>query len=52
VWFSQGTLLAHVTVCDETDIDHRALQAACMNELGLHQTPREIRLIHARPRAA
>lgn len=52
VWFSQGSLLAHVTVCDETTVNHRALQAACMDELGLHQTPREIRLIHARPRAA
>lgn len=52
VWFSHGNLVAHVTVCDEVDITHRTLQEACMNELGLHQTPREIRLIFARLRAA
>lgn len=52
VWFSQGNLLAHVTVFDENDVTSRALQALCLDELGVHQTPREIRLSQARPRAA
>ncbi len=52
VWFTQGNLLAHVTVLDEVGLNARALQSACLEELGVHQTPREIRLIAARPRAA
>lgn len=52
VWFSQGNLVAHVTVFDEADVNGRSLQALCMDELGVHQTPREIRLSMARPRAA
>lgn len=52
VWFTHGNLLAHVTVLDEADLNAVALQSACMEELGIHQTPREIRLIAARPRAA
>ena len=52
VWFSQGNLMAQVTVIDEVGLNARALQGACMEELGVHQTPRQIRLIAARPRAA
>lgn len=52
VWFSQGNLMAQVTVLDEVGLNARALQGACMEELGVHQTPRQIRLIAARPRAA
>lgn len=52
VWFSRGDLLAHVTVFDENDVNSRSLQALCLDELGVHQTPREIRLSQARPRAA
>lgn len=52
VWFLDGQLQAHVTVHDEAHITRRGLQAACMDELGLHQTPRDILLIQARPKAA
>lgn len=52
VWFSNGDLHAHVTVIDEYAGTRRELQAACMEQLGLHQTPRDILLIQARPRAA
>lgn len=52
VWLSDGDLHAHVTVMDEQLVSRRALQGRCMNELGLHQTPRNILLIQARARAA
>ena len=52
VWFLDGELQAHVTVLDQAEVSRRTLQAACMDELGLHQTPRDIMLIQARPRAA
>lgn len=52
VWISDGELNAHVTVHDESFVSHRALQASCMDELGLHQTPRNILLVNARLRAA
>ena len=52
VWFLDGDLQAHVTVLDEAAVTRRALQARCMEELGLHQTPREILLMAARLRAA
>ncbi|HVL39531.1 MAG TPA: hypothetical protein VM328_09095 [Fimbriimonadaceae bacterium] len=52
VWLTSGQLQAHVTVSDEARIDRRSLQRACLDELGLHQTPAEILLIQARARAA
>ena len=52
VSFLDGELRAHVTVLDEAPTDGRRLQAACMDVLGLHQTPRNILLSHARPKAA
>jgi hypothetical protein len=52
VWFLEGNLQAHVTVLDDAEVSRRSLQASCMEELGLHQTPRDILLIQARPKAA
>lgn len=52
VWFSNGDMVAHVTVLDEVNVTRRALQAACLMELGVHQTPRDIMFLMARPKAA
>ena len=52
VWFQDGDLEAHVTVLDELAVPMRELQARCMNEIGLHQTPRNILMIQSRARAA
>ena len=51
VWFLDGDLKAHVTVFEEAPQTGRDLQAACMDALGLHQTPRDIVMFSARPPA-
>lgn len=44
VWWSDGALNAHVTVTEDSPLERRDIQAACMTDLGLHQTPRALRL--------
>jgi hypothetical protein len=51
VWFEEGRMMAHVTIIEDTS-SPKALQRACMEELGLHQTPRQILLLQSRNRAA
>jgi hypothetical protein len=52
VWWGQGMLQAQVTLQDSNPLDQRHLQRLCMDTLGLHQTPREIRVVRCRPRVA
>ena len=52
VWMTDGRLLAHVTVHDDSALSPGALRLACAEELGLHLTPAEIVLMSARRRAA
>lgn len=47
VWYGDEGLMAHVTVCGDQSLTSRRIQSECMNELGLHQTPREVFLIWA-----
>ena len=49
VWFHDGDLAAHVTVCDDAGWTVRELQAVCLTTIGIHQTPRTLLLISARP---
>jgi len=50
IWY-QGELRAFVTILDDDEVDDRVLQRRCLEDLGIHQTPRAITLILARPRA-
>lgn len=52
VWWGQGMLQAQVTLQDSNPVDRRYIQRLCMDSLGLHQTPREIRVVRRRPRVA
>lgn len=52
VWWSNGQLNAFVTVVDDSDLSRRNIQAACMNDLGVHQTPRTLELVMKRKLAA
>ncbi|MHB8637786.1 MAG: hypothetical protein ACYC96_15080 [Fimbriimonadaceae bacterium] len=49
VWFHHGDLAAHVTVRDDAGWTVRNLQAICLTTIGIHQTPRTVLLISARP---
>lgn len=51
VWFHDGDLAAHVTVRDDAGWTARDLQAVCLETIGIHQTPRTVLLINARPTA-
>ena len=51
VWWTQGTLFAHVTTFDEA-LSERAIQRACLDDLGPQQTPRQVTLVAARSFAA
>lgn len=51
VWWSDGSLFAHVTTID-SGLSERSIQRACLDELGPHQTPRQVTLIAARSFAA
>lgn len=52
VWFHQGELTADVVIEAGCRADERELQRACLESLGLHQTPRRIRMARAfRPSA-
>ncbi len=48
VWWHEGDLRACVTVRDPDHISSRELQRECLENLGLHQTPREITMVQAR----
>jgi len=50
VMWSEGVLHAYVTVPDDLPVSRHALQSRCMEELGLHQTPRVITFMRARTR--
>lgn len=47
VWYSETGLMAHVTISGDPSLTSRKIQAQCLNELGVHQTPRELYLIWA-----
>lgn len=49
VWWSEGSLRACVAVLDTEDVNPVSLQQKCMEELGIHQTPRAITLMSVRP---
>ena len=49
VSFQDGELSARVTVDAEAAWTPRELQRICMDELGLHQTPRRLLLVAGRP---
>ena len=49
VWFHEGDLAAHVTVREDASWTVRDLQAICMETIGIHQTPRTVLLVSARP---
>ncbi len=42
VWWDHGSLRACVTVVDSTPITDQEIKQKCVEELGLHQTPRAI----------
>lgn len=45
VWFTESGMVAHVTVSGDPSMTAKKIQLQCMDELGLHQTPREVYLI-------
>jgi hypothetical protein len=49
VWFHEGDLAAHVTVREDSNWTVRDLQAVCLETIGIHQTPRTVLMICARP---
>ncbi|HLK17245.1 MAG TPA: hypothetical protein VKT78_20745 [Fimbriimonadaceae bacterium] len=52
VWFHEGGDLAgHVTVREDAGWTVRDLQAVCLETIGIHQTPRTLLLVSARPTA-
>lgn len=52
VWWSDGALNAHVTIAEDSSLERRHIQAACMTDLGIHQTPRAVKLVMRRRYAA
>lgn len=42
VFWSKGDLNAHVTVLGDTPFESVDVQRCCMEDLGLHQTPRNV----------
>lgn len=52
VFWSQGDLNAHVTVLGDTPFTEKDIQRCCMEDLGLHQTPRNVTLNLRLARAA
>ncbi len=52
VFWNQGQLTAHVTLIDESKWTPRKLKAMVCEDLGLHQTPREVTFHLARLRVA
>ncbi len=52
VFWHEGDLNAYVTVLDDTPFTVRDYQSCCMQDLGLHQTPKNITIDLRRTRAA
>lgn len=50
VKWQDDQLHAYITVPDDLPVSRHALQSRCMDELGLHQTPRVITFMRARTR--
>ncbi len=51
-WVSDGSTLASVTLSDQSDLTPKSIQRECMEELGLHMTPRHVLVELSRPIAA
>lgn len=52
VWWQDGEMNAYVTVLDESLFSARDFKNCCMEDLGLHQTPKNITLEQRKLRAA
>ncbi|MBL8061193.1 MAG: hypothetical protein JNK63_10825 [Chthonomonas sp.] len=52
VYWSKGDLNAHVTVLGDAPLTAHDFQRCCMEDLGLHQTPRNVVIDLRVPRAA
>ena len=52
VFWAQGDLNAYLTVHDDSPFSVRDFQTCCMQDLGLHQTPRKITIDLRRTRVA
>lgn len=50
VFWYDGDLNAHVTVIEGAQITSREYQTCCMEDLGIHQTPRHITVEKRYPR--
>lgn len=49
LWF-EGNLHAYVTVSEGVSFTRQEIQAKCLEELGMHQTPRMVTFMRARQR--
>ncbi|MBN8690705.1 MAG: hypothetical protein J0L72_07930 [Armatimonadetes bacterium] len=52
VWWQDGDLNAYVTVLDESPFSQSDYKRCCVQDLGLHQTPRNITIEQRRLRVA
>ncbi len=52
VWWEDGGLSAHVVVLDDAPFDQRTMKSCCMQDLGLHQTPKSLTIALRRLRVA
>ena len=52
VYWHEGDLCACVTVAEQGNISDKTLQMRCLEDLGLHQTPRAITLLQYKARFA
>lgn len=52
VYWHDGDLNAYVTVLDDSPMTARDYQTCCIEDLGLHQTPKNIQIALRRLRAA
>lgn len=52
VFWAQGDLNAYVTVLGDAPFTANDFQRCCMEDLGLHQTPRKVTIDLRMPRAA
>jgi hypothetical protein len=50
VLWCEGDLHAYITVPEDEVMSRGDIQKSCMEELGLHQTPRQITFMRARTR--
>jgi len=52
VWWEEGSLNAHVVVLDDAPFDAKSMRSCCMQDLGIHQTPRSLTIACRRLRVA